>query len=134
MIICWNLQKCRNPRSRFFFKLARYNYCSSKRFQNFNILWSGIVSLTRCCLQIFPTPQSFSVILSWKLENSKFSFIIYNFWYICSFEKNNIIQMYISVKFFLLNTKSWRSIALIRGNDIPLKNQCLPTGYKVYFK
>ena len=70
-----------------FFTLARKKYCLSKRLKFFNILWSGIVPLTRCSLQNFPTPHSFPVISCWSFENSKISLFIYNFWYIFSFEK-----------------------------------------------
>ena len=41
--------------------------------------------------------------------------------------------MYISVRFFLLNTKNLRSIALIRENGILLEKQRLPCGRRLYF-
>ena len=37
-----------------FFNCPKKITVFSKRFQNFNIFLSGIVSLTRCCLQLFP--------------------------------------------------------------------------------
>ena len=51
----------------------------SKCFQIFNIFWSRIVSLTQCCLKIFPIKHCFTVIFCLNFENSKFSLFIYSF-------------------------------------------------------
>ena len=114
------------------FKQTRKKYCLSKVIQKFNLLWSGIVSLTRCCLQFFPTLHSFPVfyVESYKIANFRFICITFDIYFLF---KNILSQMYINVRSFLQNPKSWRSIALIRENGILPKNQCIPTWYKAMF-
>ena len=56
-------QKMQIFRGHTFILTAQKKFCSSKRFLNFNIFWSGIVCLTRCCLQLFPRPHNFPVVL-----------------------------------------------------------------------
>ena len=45
----------------------------SKRARNLYELWSGMMSRTRCCLQIFPKLNSFPVIICWNFQNCTFS-------------------------------------------------------------
>ena len=134
MIICWNFQNCSFSQSHFFFILAKKIYCLSKRFQNYNVFLSGIVFLTRCCLQFSPRPHSFPVCLCWNFENSKILLFIYNFCY--NFFLNITSQMYINVRCFLLNTIFWSSIAVLRKNDFLFKTWVYSRGiwlYHIYF-
>ena len=103
------------------FILVKKKYSFPKTFQKFNIFWSGIMLFTQYCLRLFPRPHSFSVILCWSFEKSKFSLFTYNFWYIFLFWKNIVSQMYISVKYVLLNTSFWSFLALIKKTAFYLK-------------
>ena len=133
MILCWNFQHCRFSRHTFF-TLARKNYCLSKIFQNFNIFWSGNVPLIRYCLQLFPKPHRFLVILCWNLKKkSIFRYLYTTFDIYFLLKKIDISQMYISCRSFLLNTNFWSSIAIIKKNGILLNTCVYPRGIWLYF-
>ena len=60
----------------------------SKRAQKLYIFWSGMMSLARFCLQIFPKLNSFPVLVFWNFQNCRF--LQSHFFY--TSKKNTIYQ------------------------------------------
>ena len=106
------------------FGVTRFNtltknvFFKAKKIRSFNIFWSGIVSLTRRCLKIFPRLHSFSVSLSLNFVNCKIALFKKTFWKISSLEKCILSQIQLGVRSSVLYTNFWSSSASIEKKTI----------------